>query len=134
MTGLATFGVLAYYQQVRHILPADLTPVTYAAATGTAALPALGSGRLYDRIVLRGLILALPLTAAVPVLAFRLESLKFATLPAQSSPSPPHLSSVSPSSSSAPSTATERHPLPTKPLVPFRRSTSGLTGPSNEGQ
>lgn len=37
---------------------------------GTAALAALGSGWLYDRVGLRGLVVALPLSAAVPVLFF----------------------------------------------------------------
>jgi MFS family permease len=70
MAGFATFGVLAYHQEVRHVLPADLIPITYAAAMAAAALAALGSGRLYDRIGLRGLVIALPLSAAVPVLSF----------------------------------------------------------------
>lgn len=70
MLGFATFGVISYHMQVVHILPADLIPVTYAAAMGAAALAALGSGRLYDRFGLRGLVLALPATAAVPLLSF----------------------------------------------------------------
>ena len=70
MFGFATFAVLAYHQEVRHVLPAELIPITYAAAMGAAALAALGSGRLYDRIGLRGLIIALPLSAIVPVLSF----------------------------------------------------------------
>ena len=37
---------------------------------GAAALAALASGVLYDRIGLRGLLIALPLTAAVPFLSF----------------------------------------------------------------
>jgi MFS family permease len=37
---------------------------------GAAALAALASGALYDRIGLRGLLIALPLTAAVPFLSF----------------------------------------------------------------
>jgi MFS family permease len=70
MAGFATFGVLSYHMEVRHILPADLIPVTYAAAMGAAALAALGSGHLYDWIGLRGLVIALPLSAAVPFLSF----------------------------------------------------------------
>lgn len=70
MTGFATFGVISYHLQARHILADALIPVTYAAAMGTAALAALGSGWLYDRIGLRGLVIALPLTAAVPFLSF----------------------------------------------------------------
>lgn len=70
MTGFATFGVLSYHLQTRHVLPLALIPVTYAAAMGAAALAALASGQLYDRVGLRGLIIALPLTAVVPVLSF----------------------------------------------------------------
>jgi MFS family permease len=70
MAGFATFGVLSYHQEVHHVLPDGLIPVTYAAAMGAAALTSLGSGYLYDRIGLRGLAIALPLTAAVPALAF----------------------------------------------------------------
>jgi predicted MFS family arabinose efflux permease len=44
--------------------------VTYAVSMGAAALAALASGALYDRIGLRGLLVALPLTAAVPFLSF----------------------------------------------------------------
>ncbi|MGW2665189.1 MFS transporter [Nocardia tengchongensis] len=70
MSGFATFGVLSYHLQVRHVLSESLIPVVYAAAMGAAALAALGSGHLYDRIGLRGLVIALPLTAAVPLLSF----------------------------------------------------------------
>lgn len=70
MAGFATFGVLSYHLQVRHVLPAGLIPVTYAVAMGAAALAAIGSGHLYDRVGLRGLIIALPLSAAVPLLSF----------------------------------------------------------------
>lgn len=70
MTGFATFGVLSYHLQVRHVLPTALIPVTYAAAMGAAALAALASGHLYDRVGLRGLTIALPLGVAVPVLSF----------------------------------------------------------------
>lgn len=70
MTGFATFGVLSYHLQVRHVLPTALIPVTYAAAMGAAAIAALASGHLYDRVGLRGLIIALPLGAAVPFLSF----------------------------------------------------------------
>jgi MFS family permease len=70
MTGFATFGVLSYHLQVRHVLSEGLIPVTYSAAIAAAALAALGSGRLYDRIGLRGLLITVPLTAIVPVLSF----------------------------------------------------------------
>ncbi len=70
MAGFATFGVLSFHMQSRHVLPDGLIPVTYAAAMGAAALAALGSGWLYDRIGLRGLVIALPLSAVVPLLSF----------------------------------------------------------------
>lgn len=70
MAGFATFGLLAYHQQARHVLRADLIPITYAVAMGAAALAAWASGRLYDRVGLRSLIIALPLSALVPWLAF----------------------------------------------------------------
>jgi predicted MFS family arabinose efflux permease len=70
MAGYATFAVLAYHLQVRHVVPEAEIPVIYALAMGSAALAALGSGRLYDSIGLRGLVLIPPLTAAVPLLSF----------------------------------------------------------------
>ncbi len=70
MLGFATFGVISYHMQVAHILPTDIIPITYAAAMGAAALAALASGRLYDRAGLRGLIIALPAAAVVPLLSF----------------------------------------------------------------
>lgn len=70
MLGFATFAVLAYHQEVSRVVAPALIPVTFAAAMGADAVAALASGRLYDRIGLRGLIVALPLTAIVPVLSF----------------------------------------------------------------
>jgi MFS family permease len=70
MAGYATFAVLAYHLQVRHVVSEAEIPVIYALAMGTAAFAALGSGRLYDRVGLRGLVLIPPLTAAVPFLSF----------------------------------------------------------------
>ncbi|MBW4052658.1 MAG: MFS transporter [Proteobacteria bacterium] len=70
MAGFATFGVLSYHLQARHVLARPLIPVTYSLAMAAAALAALGSGRLYDRVGLRGLVIALPLTAVIPVLSF----------------------------------------------------------------
>jgi MFS family permease len=70
MSGFSTFGVISYHLEVQRILPSALIPVTYALSMGAAALAALGSGALYDRIGLRGLLIALPLTAAVPFLSF----------------------------------------------------------------
>lgn len=70
MFGFSTFGVISYHLEVQKVLPSALIPVTYAVSMGAAALAALASGALYDRIGLRGLLIALPLTAAVPFLSF----------------------------------------------------------------
>jgi MFS family permease len=70
MFGFSTFGVISYHLEVRNVVPSALIPVTYAVSMGAAALAALASGTLYDRIGLRGLLIALPLTAAVPFLSF----------------------------------------------------------------
>jgi MFS-type transporter involved in bile tolerance (Atg22 family) len=66
MAGFATFGVLGYHLEVRHVLPAGLIPVTYAAAMGMAAPAALASGGAYDRWGLRGLVVLPPLALVVP--------------------------------------------------------------------
>ncbi|HZD70935.1 MAG TPA: MFS transporter [Actinomycetes bacterium] len=68
--GYATFGVLSYHLEVRHVVSAALIPVIYAAAMGIDALAALGSGYLYDRFGLRGLVLLPILTALVPFWSF----------------------------------------------------------------
>jgi MFS family permease len=70
MTGYATFAVLAYHLQVRDIVSNAEIPVIYALAMGMAALAALGSGWVYDRVGLRGLVVVPLLTAAVPFLSF----------------------------------------------------------------
>jgi MFS family permease len=70
MAGFSTFAVLAYHAEVRHVVAAPVIPVTYALAMAAAALGALASGWLYDRLGLRCLMLALALSAAVPALAF----------------------------------------------------------------
>jgi MFS family permease len=70
MAGFATFGVLGYHLQVRHVVPAAQVPLIYALAMGTDALAALASGRLYDRAGLRALLAAPVLAAVVPLLSF----------------------------------------------------------------
>jgi MFS family permease len=70
MFGSSTFGVISYHLEVQKVMPSALIPVTYAVSMGAAALAALASGVLYDRTGLRGLLIALPLTAAVPFLSF----------------------------------------------------------------
>ena len=70
MAGYATFAVLAYHLQVRNVVSEATIPVIYAVAMGMAALAALGSGWVYDRVGLRGLVVIPVLTAAVPFLSF----------------------------------------------------------------
>ena len=70
MAGYATFGVISYHLQARHVVPDWQIPVIYAAAMGIDALAALGSGWVYDRYGLRGLIVLPVLAAVVPFLAF----------------------------------------------------------------
>jgi predicted MFS family arabinose efflux permease len=70
MAGYATFALLAYHLQTRRVVPEAQIPVVYALAMGAAALSALGSGWLYDRVGLRGLAIVPLLTAAVPFLSF----------------------------------------------------------------
>jgi MFS family permease len=70
MLGFATFAVLAYHLQVQHVVKEAVIPIVYAVAMGMAALGALGSGRLYDRFGLRGLVVVPVLTAIVPFLSF----------------------------------------------------------------
>ncbi len=70
VTGFATFGVLSYHLEVRHVVAPALIPVVYAVAMGVDALAALGSGFLYDRVGFAGLLVLPLLTAAVPFLSF----------------------------------------------------------------
>lgn len=70
MLGFSTWAVLAYHLTSRHLVRLSLVPVLYALAMAAASLAAVGFGRIYDRVGLRGL-LALPLlAAAVPYLSF----------------------------------------------------------------
>ncbi|HXF97604.1 MAG TPA: MFS transporter [Gaiellaceae bacterium] len=70
MLGFATFAVLAYHLQVRHVVPEWQIPLVYALAMGVDGLAALAAGRSYDRIGLRGLAVLPLLSAAVPLLSF----------------------------------------------------------------
>ena len=68
--GYATFAVLSYHLEVRHVVSAPVIPLLYALAMGVDALAALGFGHLYDRIGLAGLAAVPLLTAAIPFLSF----------------------------------------------------------------
>ncbi|MFC6704551.1 MFS transporter [Flexivirga alba] len=70
MLGYATFAVLAFHLQVRHVVPTYQIPIIYAVAMGVDALAALASGWMYDRVGLRGLVVLPLLAAAVPALSF----------------------------------------------------------------
>lgn len=70
IAGFATFGILGYHLQHRHVVSAALIPVMYAAAMGVAALASLASGLLYDRVGLRGLGVLPVFGAVVPFLSF----------------------------------------------------------------
>jgi MFS family permease len=70
MAGYATFGVLSYHLHARQVVPDWQIPVIYAAAMGIDALAALGSGWVYDRYGLRGLIVLPVLAGVVPFLSF----------------------------------------------------------------
>jgi MFS family permease len=67
--GLMTFGVISFHLADTGLVPVAAVPVVYAAAMGTAALAALGTGYAYDRVGAR-VLLSLPfLVAAVPALS-----------------------------------------------------------------
>lgn len=70
MLGFATWAVLAFALQNRHVVSLATIAIMYAVAQGAAAVGALVSGALYDRIGLRGLVAVPVLTAVVPFLAF----------------------------------------------------------------
>jgi MFS family permease len=68
--GYATFGVLGFHLATRHVVPAAVVPVVYAAAMGVDAFAALVSGWLYDRVGVRVLAAVPVLTALIPLAAF----------------------------------------------------------------
>lgn len=70
VAGFATFGVLSFHLQTEHVVAPAVIPLIYAAAMATDAVGALASGRLYDRIGLRGLVAAPVLAGVAPVLFF----------------------------------------------------------------
>ncbi len=70
MLGFATFAVLGYHLQVRHVVPDYQIPIVYALAMGVDAVAALASGWVYDRFGLRGLVVVPILAGLVPALSF----------------------------------------------------------------
>jgi MFS family permease len=68
--GFATFAVLAYHLTRHHVVGVAVVPVMYAVAMGLAALGALASGWVYDRIGLKGLVVLPLLGALIPFWSF----------------------------------------------------------------
>lgn len=75
MLGFATWAVLAFHLQERQVVGTSTIALMYALAMGSAAVGALASGWMYDRVGLRGLVVVPVLTAAVPFLSFSTEAL-----------------------------------------------------------
>ncbi len=69
MLGFSTWAVLAFHLTSQNLLAMSLVPVLYALAMAAAALAAVGFGRIYDRVGLRGLVVLPVLAAAVPLLS-----------------------------------------------------------------
>ncbi|MEP6851990.1 MAG: MFS transporter [bacterium] len=70
MLGFSTWAVLAFHLTEQHLVPTAVVPVLYAVAMASASVAAVGFGRIYDRVGLRGLVALPPLAAAVPFLSF----------------------------------------------------------------
>lgn len=70
LAGFATFALLGYHLQHRHVVSAPTIPLMYALAMGLAALASLGFGEVYDRSGLRGLVVLPLFGAVVPFLSF----------------------------------------------------------------
>jgi MFS family permease len=70
MLGFSTWAVLAFHLTETHAVKASVVPVLYALAMGAASLAAVGFGRVYDRVGMRGLLAMPVLAAAVPFLSF----------------------------------------------------------------
>jgi len=68
--GLVTFGIISFHLARLQVFGVSAIPLVYAVGMAAAAVGALITGRLYDRVG-GGVLLALPfLVAAVPPLAF----------------------------------------------------------------
>ena len=68
--GLVTFGLISFHLVRSNLLPTAGVPLLYAGAMAAAAVAALLTGELYDRLGPRVLLALPPLVAAVPALAF----------------------------------------------------------------
>ena len=70
MAGFATFGLLSFHLVEMGSVSVAIVPVVYAVAMGVDAIAALISGRWYDRIGIRGLVVLPMLAAVIPWLGF----------------------------------------------------------------
>ena len=70
MAGFATFGLLSFHLAEMGSVSVAVVPVVYAVAMGVDAVAALISGRWYDRIGIRGLVVLPVLAAVIPWLGF----------------------------------------------------------------
>jgi MFS family permease len=68
--GLVTFGIISFHLTRDQVLPVPLVPVVYAVGMAAAAVAALATGWVYERVHGRVLLVLPFLVAAVPLLAF----------------------------------------------------------------
>ena len=68
--GLVTFGIISFHLTRDGVVPVPVVPVVYAGGMATAALAALATGWVYERLQGRVLLILPFLVAAVPLLAF----------------------------------------------------------------
>ncbi|MDT8898581.1 MFS transporter [Thermanaerothrix sp. 4228-RoL] len=70
VAGFATFAVLSYHWNARGLFSPNQIAYLYALTMGVDAIAALGIGRIYDRIGLKGMVLIPLLTLPIPFLGF----------------------------------------------------------------
>lgn len=70
VAGFATFAVLAYHWNATGVFAPEQIAFLYALSMGVDAVAALGIGRIYDRIGLKGMFLIPLLTLPIPFLGF----------------------------------------------------------------
>ncbi len=68
--GLVTFGLISFHLVETDVVPTATVPMLYAVAMGAGAVAALVTGRHYDRIGSRALLVLPALVASVPPLVF----------------------------------------------------------------
>ena len=75
--GLADFALIAYHAEQKHVVSSASIPLVFAAAMAVDGASALGFGRLFDKIGLKALCLAVVLSAPFAVAAFARDSRLF---------------------------------------------------------